>query len=247
MRIIVTGGAGFIGSNFVSYICGKYPAYEVLNVDKLTYAANPATLKHLSGFSNCKFIHGDVCDFSLMRKVTEACDVIVNFAAETHVDRSMMDPEGFIKTDMLGTYYLLESAKINKTKKIIQISTDEIYGSIESGSFSEKSPFNPTNPYAVSKAGADLLVQSYFKCYGLPVNIIRFSNNFGPFQHTEKFIPLFITNAIENKGLPVYGDGGQVRDWLFVEDTCRAIEIILHKGVTGEIYNVSGNQERPQH
>lgn len=245
MKVAVTGGAGFIGSNFIMTFCRKHPEIEVRNIDRLTYAANPLTLKSLNKFQNHKFFKIDICDKAGMEKVLEGCEIIVHFAAETHVDRSLQNAESFLLTDIVGTFRILEIIKTKKSvRKYIHISTDEVYGSIDSGSFSEDSPLNPTNPYAASKASADLLVLSYIKCYNIPAIIVRFTNNFGPFQHPEKFIPLAITNAIENKKIPLYGDGKQVRDWLFVEDTCSALEILIEKGETGNIYNVSANQEK---
>lgn len=245
MKIAVTGGAGFIGSNFISYLCRKYPELQIYNIDKLTYAANPETLEFLNKFKNHKFFKVDICDFSSLEKILIDCEIIVHFAAETHVDRSYQSAEKFLTTDIIGTFRILEIIKKTETiKKYIHISTDEVYGSIETGSFTEESPLNPTNPYAASKASSDLLVLSYIKCYRIPAIIVRFTNNFGPFQHPEKFIPLAITNAIENKKIPLYGDGTQIRDWLFVDDTCRAIEILLEKGIIGNIYNVSAHQEK---
>ncbi|MCM8764699.1 MAG: GDP-mannose 4,6-dehydratase, partial [Candidatus Omnitrophica bacterium] len=199
----------------------------------------------LQSYKNHKFFKIDICNFDEMEKILNGCHVVVHFAAETHVDRSLQNAEDFLTTDVLGTFRILEIIKKSKSlKKYIHISTDEVYGSIESGSFTENSPLNPTNPYAASKAAADLLVLSYLKCYKMPAIIVRFTNNFGPFQHPEKFIPLAITNAMEDKKIPLYGDGTQVRDWLFVYDTCRAIKIIIDRGQIGEIYNVSAHQER---
>jgi len=244
MKIIVTGGTGFIGSNFIKYIFKQHPDYKILNIDKLTYAGNPENLgKKVENHSGYTFIKEDICDRNVLEAV-KGYDVIINFAAESHVDRSIAEPEVFLKTDVLGTFNLLEAGRINKIKKYNQISTDEVYGSISEGSFNEKSQLNPSNPYSASKASADLIVLSYRKTYGLPVNIIRSTNNYGPNQYPEKFIPLFITNAIENKQLPLYGNGLQVRDWLFVEDNCRAIDTVLHNGKDGEIYNVSGGNEK---
>lgn len=243
MKIVITGGAGFIGSNFIKYILRKHPDYSILNIDKLTYAGNLENLKEIENHPNYKFIRMDICNREI-EDVIKGYDVIINFAAESHVDRSISEPETFLKTDIFGTFNLLEISRKNKIKKFIQISTDEVYGSIENGSFTEESKLNPSNPYSASKASADLIVLSYFKTYSLPVNIIRSTNNYGPNQYPEKFIPLFIINALENKELPLYGDGMNVRDWLFVEDNCRAIEIVLHKGKDGEIYNVSAGNEK---
>ena len=244
MKIVITGGAGFIGSHFIKYILKSYPDYSILNIDKLTYAGNLENLKEVENHPQYRFIKMDICDREV-EEVIKGYEVIINFAAESHVDRSISEPETFLKTDIFGTFNLLEISRKNKIKKFIQISTDEVYGSIERGSFSESSPLNPSNPYSASKGAADLLVLSYFKTYNLPVNIIRSTNNYGPNQYPEKFIPLFITNALEDKELPLYGDGMNVRDWLFVEDNCRAIDIVLHKGKNGEIYNVSAGNEKP--
>ncbi len=245
MRIAITGGAGFIGSNFVSFICKKYRQAQILNIDKMTYAANPLTLQILNKFPNHNFIKMDICDGKSIEGLLDGCEIIVHFAAETHVDRSLENAENFLMTDVLGTFRILEA--IRKTKSVrryIHISTDEVYGSIQSGSFLEESNLNPTNPYSASKAAADLLVLSYFRSYNIPAVIIRATNNFGPFQHPEKFIPLSITNALENKKIPLYGDGLQVREWIFVHDTCRVIEILFDKGEPGQVYNVSSHQER---
>lgn len=244
MRLLITGGAGFIGSNFIRHILTNYPDYKIINFDKLTYAGNLENLKDIENESNYKFIKGDICDEKAVDKiVSQGIDVIVNFAAETHVDRSILGAESFIKTDIFGTYVLLEAAKKHKVSKYIQISTDEVYGSIEKGSFTEDSPLNPNSPYAASKAGGDLLVQAYIKTYNLPAVITRSSNNYGPYQYPEKFLPLFITNALEEKKLPLYGDGKNVRDWLHVLDNCEAIDLIIHRGEVGEIYNVAGRNE----
>lgn len=244
MKIIVTGGAGFIGSNFIKYIFKQHPDYEILNIDKLTYAGNPENLRDVENHPGYVFIKEDICNRNILQEVIKGYDVIINFAAESHVDRSIAEPEVFLKTDVLGTFNLLEAGRINKIKKYIQISTDEVYGSISEGSFDEEIQLNPSNPYSASKASADLIVLSYRKTYGLPVNIIRSTNNYGPNQYPEKFIPLFITNAIGEKPLPLYGDGFYVRDWLFVEDNCRAIDTVLHNGKDGEVYNVSGGNEK---
>ena len=244
MKILITGGAGFIGSNFIRYILEKYPDYKIVNLDKLTYAGNPKNLRDIEKKPNYRFIKGDICDSQIVDEVAKGCDVIINFAAESHVDRSILGPESFIKTDIYGTYTLLESARKYKIKRYIQISTDEVYGSIKKGSFNETDSLNPSSPYAASKASADLLSLSYFTTYQLPVIITRSSNNYGPYQFPEKLIPLFITNALENKPLPLYGDGLNVRDWLYVLDNCQAIDLILHKGEIGEIYNVGADNER---
>jgi dTDP-glucose 4,6-dehydratase len=243
MRILVTGGAGFIGSNFVRHILSAYPKYHDINLDKLTYAGNLDNLRDVEHNSRYKFIKGDICDAKLVNKLAPQVDAIINFAAETHVDRSILTPDAFIKTDVFGTFTLLEAVRKYKVKRYIQISTDEVYGSIAKGSFTENSPLSPNSPYSASKASGDLLVRSYFKTYHLPVMITRASNNFGPYQYPEKVIPLFITNAIDNLPLPLYGDGKNVRDWLYVVDHCKAIAQALHKGNDGEIYNIGGGNE----
>lgn len=244
MKLLVTGGAGFIGSNFIRHILRKYPDYHVRNLDKLTYAGNPDNLKEVEGNPNYTFMKGDICDAKAVSDAAEGVDAIVNFAAETHVDRSILDPGSFIQTDVYGTYTLLEAVKTKGISRYIQISTDEVYGSIENGSFNEESPLSPSSPYSASKAGADMVVHAYRKTFHLPVIITRSSNNFGPYQYPEKLIPLFITNALEDKPLPVYGDGLNVRDWIHVMDNCAAIDLVLHKGAEGEIYNIGGGNER---
>lgn len=244
MKLLITGGAGFIGSNFIRYMLSKYPDYEIINLDKLTYAGNLDNLMDMEGNPNYTFVRGDICDEKIVSEVTDGVDGIINFAAETHVDRSILEPGSFIQTDIYGTYVLLEAVKSKGIGRYIQISTDEVYGSIEEGSFMEESPLTPSSPYSASKAGGDLLVMSYWKTYALPVIITRSSNNFGPYQYPEKLIPLFITNAIENSPLPLYGDGMNVRDWIYVLDNCEAIDLVLHKGREGEIYNIGGDNER---
>jgi len=243
-KILVTGGLGFIGSNFIRHILDKYPDYRIINLDIVSYCANFENLRDIEENPRYKFIKGDICDAQIVEKAIEDCDVVVNFAAESHVDRSILGPESFIKTDIYGTYTLLEAARKYKIKRMVQISTDEVYGSIEKDSFGETDPLNPSSPYAASKASADLLCLSYFTTYKLPVMITRSSNNYGPYQYPEKLIPLFVTNALEDRPLPLYGDGLNVRDWLYVLDNCRAIDLILHKGEIGEIYNVGADNER---
>lgn len=243
MRLLITGGAGFIGSNFIHWILKKYPEYEVVNLDKLTYAGNLNNLKDVEENKNYSFIKGDICNKETVEKACNGVDIILNFAAETHVDRSIIDAGDFVTTDVLGTYRLLEASRKFDIKKYIQISTDEVYGSIEKGSFKETDLLEPSSPYSASKAGGDMLVHSYFVTHKLPVVITRSSNNFGPYQYPEKLIPLFITNALRNKKLPLYGDGKNVRDWLYVLDNCDAIDLVMHKGKAGEIYNIgSGNE-----
>lgn len=246
MKILVTGGAGFIGSNFIRHILNKYPDYSIINFDKLTYAGNLENLKDLENNPNYKFIQGDICDFEAVEKaISLQPSVIVNFAAETHVDRSILYSQDFVKTDVLGTHTLLEAVKKHNIQRYIQISTDEVYGSIEKGAFTEESTLSPNSPYSSSKAGGDLLVRSYFKTFKLPVIITRSSNNYGPYQYPEKIIPLFITNLLENKKVPLYGDGKNVRDWLYVMDNCEGLDVVLHKGLEGEIYNIGGECEKP--
>ena len=241
MKILVTGGAGFIGCNFVRYMLDKYPDDEIVVLDKLTYAGRMENLQDV--MNRISFIKGDICNKEDIEKVKD-CDVIFNFAAETHVDRSIIEAGVFVKTDILGTYNLLEYARKLDVKKYVQISTDEVYGSIGSGSFKEDELLDPSSPYSASKAGADLLVKVYYKTYGLPVLITRSSNNFGPYQYPEKLIPLFITNALQNKPLPVYGDGLNVRDWIYVLDNCEAIDLATQKGKIGEIYNIASGNEK---
>ena len=241
MKILVTGGAGFIGCNFVRYMLKKHPEDEIVVLDKLTYAGRLDNLQDV--MDKITFIKGDICNREDVEEIGN-CDVVFNFAAETHVDRSIVDAGSFVTTDVYGTYRLLEAARKYNIERFIQVSTDEVYGSIKRGSFKETDPLKPSNPYSASKAGADLLVHSYFVTHSLPVIITRSTNNFGPYQHPEKLLPLFITNALQNKSLPLYGDGKNVRDWIYVMDNCEAIELILHKGKNGEIYNVAGGNEK---
>ncbi len=243
---LITGGAGFIGSNYIRYLFKRYKDIMIVNLDKLTYAGNTANLKDIESSENYIFIKGDICDNEVVNKVFREYhpDYLINFAAESHVDRSIGNPDDFIRTDIFGVYILLEASKELGIERFIQISTDEVYGSIEKGSFTEESSLKPSNPYSASKTGGDRLAYSYFATYGLPVIITRASNNFGPYQYPEKLIPLFVTNALEDKQLPIYGDGRNVRDWLFVEDHCRAIEFILQKGKVGEVYNIAGASEK---
>ncbi len=243
MKILVTGGAGFIGSNFIHYWVNKYPGDKIINLDKLTYAGNLENLKNVEGNKNYTFVHGDICNSQLVNSLTEKTDVIVHFAADTHVDRSILDPDPFIKTNIEGTYTLLKMALKNKIKRFHHISTDEVFGSLELDSkekFNEKTKYNPNSPYSASKAGSDHLVNAFYSTYKLPITISNCSNNFGPYQFPEKLISLAITNLIENKNVPIYGDGLYVRDWLYVEDHCRAIDLILNKGKIGETYLVGG-------
>ncbi|MBN1355018.1 dTDP-glucose 4,6-dehydratase [bacterium] len=243
-RYLITGGAGFIGSNFIRYLLGKYPDCRVVNLDKLTYAGNLENVADVANHPGYNFIHGDICDMETVAAVIKnGVDYVINFAAETHVDRSIMDPSGFIRTDVMGTYVLLEASRRHLVKLFVQISTDEVYGSIAEGSFSEADPVNPSSPYSASKAGAELVVKSFVTTYGFPAVITRASNNYGPYQYPEKLIPYFVTNALEDQPLPLYGDGLNIRDWLFVGDHCRALDVILRKGVPGEIYNIGGDRE----
>ncbi|MCK4463994.1 MAG: dTDP-glucose 4,6-dehydratase [Candidatus Omnitrophica bacterium] len=248
-KILVTGGAGFIGSNFIRYLLNRpktidqRPKTKIINLDKLTYSANPENLKDVEKDPRYKFVKGDICNRKLVFKLAEGCDAIINFAAESHVDRSIKDPTEFIKTNIFGTQILLDAAKKFRIKRYIQISTDEVYGSITKGKFNESNPLWPNSPYAASKAAADHLVRSYFATYNLPAIITRSSNNFGCWQYPEKIIPLFITNALEDKKVPLYADGSNVREWLYVLDNCDAINFILNFGKAGEIYNVGGGNE----
>jgi dTDP-glucose 4,6-dehydratase len=246
IRLLVTGGAGFIGSNFIHYLLKKYDDIKVVNFDKLTYAGNLENLKDVEQDPRYTFVKGDICDAGLVSTVVKenGIDEIVNFAAESHVDRSISGPEVFIKTDVFGAFTLLEACRNHDIEKYIQISTDEVYGSIEQGSFKETDPLNPSSPYSASKAAADLLVRSYFVTYGLPVMITRSSNNFGPFQYPEKLIPLFIIKSLCDEQLPLYGDGGNVRDWLYVEDNCQAVDVVRLNGKNGEIYNIGADNEQ---
>ncbi|MBP1157460.1 MULTISPECIES: dTDP-glucose 4,6-dehydratase [unclassified Paenibacillus] len=246
MKLLVTGGAGFIGSNFISYMLDKHTEYEIINLDVLTYAGNLENLHFLKDHPRYMFIKGDISDSELVTDVFgKGIDVVVNFAAESHVDRSILDPSLFVKTNVMGTQILLEAAKKFKVTKFVQVSTDEVYGSLgPTGLFTEETPLSPNSPYSASKAGGDLLVRAYHETFGLPINITRCSNNYGPYQFPEKLIPLIITNALNDIPLPVYGDGLNIRDWLYVEDHCSAIDLVIHKGVNGEVYNIGGNNER---
>jgi dTDP-glucose 4,6-dehydratase len=244
MKLLVTGGCGFIGSNFIRHVleCRK-GRVSVVNLDKLTYAANPANLADVTDHPDYRFVRGDIVDPDVVRVAMEGCDAVVNFAAETHVDRSLLGDASFIETDVRGVFVLLEEARRRGVEKFIQISTDEVYGTIASGSFTEDSPLNPRNPYAASKAGGDRLAYSYWASYGVPVLITRASNNYGPYQYPEKLIPLFATNAVDGEPLPLYGDGRNVRDWLFVRDHAAAIDFLLDAGTPGETYNIAGGNE----
>jgi dTDP-glucose 4,6-dehydratase len=245
MRLLVTGGAGFIGSNFIHLVLAERPDWEVFNLDKLTYAGNPANLREVGSDSRYRFVKGDICDEAAVAAAIQGCDSVVNFAAETHVDRSIMDPMAFLRTDIIGTFMLLEAVRAGKARRLLQVSTDEVYGSIPEGAADETWPLKPSSPYASSKAGADLLALSYFTTYDTDVVITRGANNIGPYQYPEKVLPLFITNALEDTPLPLYGDGLQVRDYTYVEDHCRGILLVLEKGRSGEVYNVGAGNEMP--
>jgi dTDP-glucose 4,6-dehydratase len=252
MRYLVTGGAGFIGSNFIRFLFNKYGVdAQVVNLDKLTYAGIRENLAEYEGQPNYRFVQGDIAkpeDVAEAYKGVDGSgvDVVVNFAAETHVDRSLMEAGSFIETDVHGVLVLLEEAKKHapNLKRFVQISTDEVYGSIDQGSFTERDPLNPRNPYSASKAGGDRMAYAYAQTFGMPVIITRASNNYGPFQYPEKLIPLFVTNAIDDQPLPLYGDGGNVRDWLFVEDHCAAVDFLIEHGTNSETYNIGGGNER---
>ena len=250
MKIIVTGGAGFIGGNFIHHMVNKYPEYQIVNLDLLTYAGNLETLKPVENKPNYKFVKGDIADrkfvFDLFEK--EKPDIVVNFAAESHVDRSVVDPESFVRTNVMGTTTLLDACRTYGIKRYHQVSTDEVYGDLPLDRpdlfFTEETPLHTSSPYSSSKASADLFVLAYHRTYGLPVTISRCSNNYGPYHFPEKLIPLMIANALNDKPLPVYGEGLNVRDWLYVEDHCKAIDLIIHNGRVGEVYNVGGHNEK---
>ena len=249
-KMLITGGAGFIGSNFIHYILSKYNDYQVINLDKLTYAANLDNLKDIEDNKNYRFIHGDIADQEFIFKLfeNEKFDIVINFAAESHVDNSILNPQIFTITNILGTQVLLDACRKYNIKRFHQVSTDEVYGELPLDDknilFTEKTPLNPSSPYSASKASADMLVKSYYRTYSLPITISRCSNNYGPYQHLEKLIPLMISKDINNDNLPVYGNGLNVRDWLHVYDHCTAIDLIIHEGKIGEIYNIGGNNEK---
>lgn len=243
MKLLITGGCGFIGSNFIRHISNKYPEYEIINLDALTYAGNPENLKEIQT-GPYRFIKGNIEDIPLVKGLVSEADCVIHFAAESHVDRSIVDAQPFLMTNVIGTNAMLNAAKGAGVRRFIHISTDEVYGTLgDEGIFTEETPLRPNSPYAASKASGDMLVRAYHETYGFPAIIVRPSNNYGPYQFPEKFIPLMITNLMDNEPIPVYGEGKNVRDWLFVEDNCRAIDIILHEGKDGEVYNVGGSAE----
>jgi dTDP-glucose 4,6-dehydratase len=242
-RLLVTGGAGFIGSNFIHHMLSAHPDCRITNLDKLTYAGNLDNLKAVEGNPNYRFVHGDICDPKLAADLVKEADWVVNFAAESHVDRSVDDPYVFTRTNIIGTHVMLEESRRAGVKLFLQIGTDEVYGSVEQGSSVEGDRLEPRSPYSASKAAADLLALSYFATFGMDVRVTRCTNNYGPYQFPEKLIPFFVTNALEDRELPIYGDGLNVRDWLYVADHCQAIDFILENGAPGEVYNIGGGQE----
>ena len=245
MKLLVTGGAGFIGSCFVRHILNKYQDYQVINIDALTYCGNLENLKDVENNPNYRFVHGNICDRKLVRELVSEVDCIVNFAAESHVDNSIKHPEVFIETNVQGTLNLLQSAKEIGIERYLQVSTDEVYGTLgKTGYFYETTPLAPNSPYSASKASADMLVRAFYETYKLPVLTTRCSNNYGPYQYPEKLIPFFISKLLRGEKVPVYGDGLNVRDWLYVYDHCAAIDTVLHKGKIGEVYNVGGHNEK---
>lgn len=244
MKLFITGGCGFIGSNFIRHMLNKYPDYEIINLDALTYAGNPENLRDIEDDRRYRFVEGRIEDAVAIKRLVQDVDAVVHFAAESHVDRSIKDALPFLTTNVIGTYAMLEAAKTASLRKFIHISTDEVYGTLaDEGKFTEETPLRPNSPYSASKASGDMLVRAYYETYGFPAIIVRPSNNYGLYQFPEKFIPLMITNIIDNIPIPVYGEGKNIRDWLFVEDNCRAIDLILHNGKDGEAYNVGGNAE----
>ena len=243
MKLVVTGGAGFIGSNFIRHVLAAHADDSIVNLDKLTYAGNLKNLADVADSPRYRFVHGDVCDAKMVRDVLRGADAVVNFAAESHVDRSLVEPDAFLRTDVFGVFTLLEAVRELSISRFVHISTDEVYGSLATGSARESDPLRPSNPYSASKAGGDLLALAYWQTHRVPVVVTRSSNNFGPFQYPEKVIPLFITNALDDQPLPLYGDGRNVRDWLYVVDNCTALDLVLRKGKDGEVYNIGGGHE----
>ena len=245
MKLLVTGGAGFIGSCFVRHILNKHKDYKVINLDALTYAGNIENLDDIKDNPNYKFVHGNICDKKLVRELINEVDAVINFAAESHVDRSITGPEIFIETNVQGTLNLLQASKEADIQRFLQVSTDEVYGTLgKDGYFYETTPLAPNSPYSASKASADLLVRAYYETYKMPVLNTRCSNNYGPYQYPEKLIPFFISKLLKDEKVPVYGDGLNVRDWLYVYDHCSAIDVVLHKGKVGEVYNIGGHNEK---
>ena len=245
MRILITGGAGFIGSCFVRHMLKKHQDYKIINIDALTYAGNIANLDDVKNNPNYTFVHGNICDKKLVRELISECDAVVNFAAESHVDRSITNPEIFIETNVQGTLNLLQASKELGVDRYLQVSTDEVYGTLgKTGYFYETTPLAPNSPYSASKASADMLTRAYYETYKLPVLNTRCSNNYGPYQYPEKLIPFFISQLLKGEKVPVYGDGLNVRDWLYVYDHCEAIDTVLHKGKVGEVYNIGGHNEK---
>ncbi len=245
MRVLVTGGAGFIGTNFVLFLRENRPDWRITVIDKLTYAGRRENLSHLEGSDAYRFVHGDICDPSAVSDAMDGCDAVVNFAAESHVDRSIDDPSAFVRTDVEGVRVLLEEFRKEPSRKMfLQVSTDEVYGSVETGRSSEDHRLDPRSPYSASKAGGELLAMSYFTTFGVPVTVTRASNNYGPYQYPEKLIPLFITNAFQRQPLPLYGDGGNMRDWMYVTDHCAGLLAVLEKGRPGRVYNIGAGEEK---
>jgi dTDP-glucose 4,6-dehydratase len=243
MKIFVTGGAGFIGSNFIRYLLSQRKGFQIVNYDKLTYAGNLANLEDIADDPDYSFVRGDICDAPAVEKALQGCQAVVHFAAESHVDRSIYEPAPVIETNVTGTFIMLQVAKAQRVERFLHISTDEVYGDLPPGAFAdENSPLQPSSPYSASKASSDLLVRSYVRTFGFPALITRSSNNYGPYQFPEKFLPLMITNALDGKSLPIYGDGKQQRDWLHVEDNCRGVLAVLERGRIGEVYNIGGTE-----
>jgi len=245
MKLFITGGAGFIGSNFIKYILTSYPDYEIVNFDKLTYCGNLENLKDVENNPKYKFVRGDIANRAEIDSAISGADAVINFAAETHVDRSILDPDAFLKTDIFGTHNLLEAVKNHNIGRMIQISTDEVFGAVEEGESDENAPYAPRSPYSASKAAADHLCRAYFVTYGTPIIITHSCNVYGPYQYPEKLIPLFATNLLEGKQIPVYGDGMQIREWIYTADICRALDAVLHHGKIGEVYNIGTGHRVP--
>ena len=246
MNILVTGGAGFIGSNFIRHILRRHPGYHVVNLDALTYAGSRENLRDVEAEPRYRFIHGDIRDAETVLDALKGIDIVVNFAAESHVDRSIVDTQPFLSTNVIGLGVLLDCARKRGVRRFIHLSTDEVYGSLaeDEGAFTEETPLQPNSPYSASKAAGDLVIRAYIKTYDFPAIVVRPSNNYGPFQYPEKLIPLVITNLMDKKPVPVYGEGANIRDWIYVEDTCTAIDTIIHHGKTKEVYNAGGGSER---